>query len=232
MLLNIRQPFKRYDYPIYWFGKVKDSESIDYLEDMYNYSRDSKMREQAVNAIGCHESKDIVYPFLKNVFENERREKVVKSAVFWMGNIHTKRALTTLEEYFDKFRSYQLKDAVIFALHNHKSAEADKLLIQIAKSRDESSKVRKQAIFWLAQRATKVALGTLEDISKSSREKSIQEQTVFAISQFPNEESIPTLIKIAKNNPYKHVRKQAIFWLSQKNDPRVISFLEDILLDR
>jgi len=231
-LLNLRQPFDRYRSPIFWLGKAKDTESISFLDDIYRNSNESSTRDKIVTTIGIHESKDLVFPALKNVIDKEDREKVIKNAIFWVGNIHTRQAVDYLEKLRFRFKSNQLMESIIFAFYNNDSEYADKLLIDIAKSRRERSEVRKKAIFWLSQRASKIAFDTLEEIVTDSDERKLQEHTVFAISQFPDDESIPALIKIAKNNRSKGVRKKAIFWLSQKDDPRVIRFLEDILLDR
>lgn len=231
-ILNIRQPFARHHYPIFWLGKANDDESLAFLDNIYKYSKDRSIRNNIVNAIGIHESKDLVFPIIRNIIEKEKEEKVLKSAIFWVGNIHIKEAAHFLEKLFYSFKSDELKESIVFALYINDSKDGDGILIEIAKSRNERVKVRKNALFWLSQRATKKSLETLKEIAVDSDEMKLQEHAVFAISQFPDMESIPTLIKIAKSNPHKNVRKKAIFWLSQKDDPRVIRFLEDILLDR
>jgi len=231
-ILNLRQPFDRYDYPVFWLGRADDRESISFLEGIYDYAQYRDTKEKLTTAIGIHESKDIVFTALKKIIDTENSEKILKNAIFWVGNIRTMKAALYLNSLRDRIRSTEIMESIIFALHNSDTEYADKILIDIAKSKRERSEVRKKAIFWLSQRASKIAFDTLEEIVMDSDERKLQEHTVFAISQFPTDEAIPALIRIAKNNPSKSVRKKAIFWLSQKDDPRVIKFLENILLNR
>jgi hypothetical protein len=40
---------------------------------------------------------------------------------------------------------------------------------------------------------------------------------------------VPLLIDTARRNRNPVVRKQAMFWLGQSNDPRALSFFEEVL---
>ena len=57
----------------------------------------------------------------------------------------------------------------------------------------------------------------------------MKKQAVFALSQLPRDEGIPLLIKLARSHTNPIVRKQAMFWLGQSNDPRALSFFEEVL---
>jgi len=61
-------------------------------------------------------------------------------------------------------------------------------------------------------------------------ETEVKRKAVFALSQLPKDEGIPQLIQVARTNRNPEVRKQAIFWLGQSNDPRALSFIEEIVL--
>jgi hypothetical protein len=49
------------------------------------------------------------------------------------------------------------------------------------------------------------------------------------MSQLPKDEGVPKLIEIARTQRNREVRKQAFFWLGQSNDPRALSFFEQVL---
>jgi HEAT repeat protein len=95
---------------------------------------------------------------------------------------------------------------------------------------DADRELRKQALFWLGQRAGKRSLEVLGNVvEKSDDDTEVQKQAVFAISQRPKDEAIPLLIKIAKTHPKPAVRKQAMFWLGQTGDERALEFFKEIL---
>ena len=52
---------------------------------------------------------------------------------------------------------------------------------------------------------------------------------MFALSQMPKDEGVPRLIEVARSHRNAEVRKQAVFWLGQSNDPRALTFFEEVL---
>ena len=101
-------------------------------------------------------------------------------------------------------------------------------LIQMAKS-DPDSGVRGQALFWLAQKAGKKAVGTLNEAIQDDPNFEVKKKAVFALSQLPKDESVPQLVHVADTNSNFEIRKQAIFWLGQSNDPRALAYIEAVL---
>jgi len=101
-------------------------------------------------------------------------------------------------------------------------------LIQLAKS-DADSRVRAQALFWLAQKAGKKAIGTLNASIENDPNFEVKKKAVFALSQLPREESVPQLVHVADTNSNFAIRKEAMFWLGQTNDPRALDYIEQVL---
>ena len=94
---------------------------------------------------------------------------------------------------------------------------------------DTSSHVRGQALFWLAQKAGKKAMGTIAGAIDNDPDTEVKKKAVFALSQMPKDEGVPKLIEVAERNKNLEVRKQAMFWLGQSHDPRALAFFEKIL---
>jgi HEAT repeat protein len=94
---------------------------------------------------------------------------------------------------------------------------------------DQSSHVRGQALFWLAQKAGQKAMGAITGAIDNDPDTDVKKKAVFALSQMPKDEGVPKLIEVAKNNRNREVRKQAMFWLGQSNDPRALEFFEQLL---
>jgi HEAT repeat protein len=132
----------------------------------------------------------------------------------------------------------EVKKQIIFAasLNNSDAPSASRndddginFLIKVAES-DPDRELRKQALFWLGQRAGKRSLEVLGNVvEKSDDDTEVQKQAVFAISQRPKDEAVPLLIKIARTHPKPAVRKQAMFWLGQTGDDRALEFFKEIL---
>lgn len=93
----------------------------------------------------------------------------------------------------------------------------------------KSTDVRRQAIFWLGQRAGEKAAGELRRVVDEDPEDAVREHAVFAISQLPAERGIPLLIELVKTHKRPAIRKRAMFWLAQTGDQRAMDLIEEIL---
>ncbi len=94
---------------------------------------------------------------------------------------------------------------------------------------DGSTRVRGQALFWLAHKAGQRAAGAITDAIERDPDTEVKKKAVFALSQMPKDEGVPLLIQVARTNQNPAVRKQAMFWLGQSKDPRAVTFFEQIL---
>jgi len=117
---------------------------------------------------------------------------------------------------------------IAFALSVSHEAGALDEMIRMAHD-DTSSHVRGQALFWLAQKAGKKAVGTITGAIENDPDTDVKKKAVFALSQLPKDEGVPKLIDVAQNNRNPAVRKQAMFWLGQSNDSRALQFFEKVL---
>lgn len=113
------------------------------------------------------------------------------------------------------------------------SVEPWPLLLAAARDQDIRRDVRKSAVFWIGQAAADKATEGLESlVGDDDEDVEVRKSAVFALSQQNTGRSIETLMTIARENPEPEVRKSALFWLGQSDDPRVLSFFEEILLGR
>ena len=112
------------------------------------------------------------------------------------------------------------------AMHDHPRVVDE--LIAFAR-RHESSKVRREAIFWLGQKAGEKAAAELRRAVDEDPEDDVRERAVFAISQLPRERAVPLLVDLVKTHKRPVVRKRAMFWLAQTGDERALELIEDIL---
>lgn len=111
--------------------------------------------------------------------------------------------------------------------------DAWKGIMEVAKDRTVSSKVRRSALFWVGQEAAGVATeGLAEVASDEDEDQQVRDAAVFALSQRPREEGVPALMEIARTAREPRTRKTAFFWLAQSDDERVIAFFQEILTGR
>jgi len=139
--------------------------------------------------------------------------------VTWFSNVVPKDSVAFLEGLGEKALP-------VIAAHEDEAATA--ALIRLAKSSPES-KMRGQALFWMAQRAGDKIAQQITDAIENDPDTDVKKKAVFALSQMPKDEGVPKLIEVAKNNRNPAVRKQAVFWLGQSKDPRAFAFIEDVL---
>jgi HEAT repeat protein/PBS lyase HEAT-like repeat-containing protein len=138
----------------------------------------------------------------------------------------------TAESSVDYLRA-GLRDAdkeseIIAAISFHEHPTVVPLLIDLARH-DASTKIRRDALFWLGQKAGEKAAAELRRAVDEDPNEDVKEHAVFAISQLPKERSVPILIDLVKNHKSRAVRKRAMFWLAQTNDPKALDLIEEIL---
>lgn len=121
-----------------------------------------------------------------------------------------------------------VSDGALLALSMHSEPRAVDALLKAAKP-PAPSRLRRQALFWLAQTASNRAGAGIQAALENDPDVDVKKQAVFALSQLPKDESVPQLIRVARTNRLREVRKQAMFWLGQSEDPRALAFFEEVL---
>jgi len=147
----------------------------------------------------------------------------------WLGAADKAQALEFMRGLMGQSTDHNLGQDLVFAVYLVRGQAAVSELIALAR-RDASSEVRKQAIFWLGQKASAVAVAALGEVIDAPESLEIKKQAVFALSQLSGDKGTPLLLKIARDNPHPRLRKEAIFWLGESGDPRALQFFEEILL--
>ena len=208
------------------------------LEDFVRNSKIDKVRRSAIFWLGQIPGHN---QFLVDLVRNEQESASLrKEAAFAIGISKDPGAVAALEGLYAAITNREVKKQIIFAVSldrsedglspsNRSSDDGINFLVKVAES-DSDRELRKQALFWLGQRAGKRSLEVLGAVvEKSDDDTEVQKQAVFAISQRAKDEAVPLLIKIARTHPKPAVRKQAMFWLGQTGDERALEFFKEIL---
>ena len=125
--------------------------------------------------------------------------------------------------------SHKVLEGALVAISFHASAEATRVLEQIASS-SESEHTREQAAFWLGvQRGHDgfVALKSLEN--KSTDDARFREKLTFDFAQNSDPGAEDELLHMAKFDVEAKVRGQALFWIAQKAGKHATDALTDAI---
>jgi hypothetical protein len=134
----------------------------------------------------------------------------------------------SIEFLLSHLRGANDPDEVVTAIALHEHEKVVPALIPLARN-DPSRDVRRQAIFWLGQKAGYKAIGELRRSVDEDPDDKVKEHAVFAISQLPNDRAVPLLMDLVKTHKSRRVRERALFWLAQTEDPRALDLIESIL---
>jgi hypothetical protein len=212
-----------------WITGVKPEESIAFLAGLVNQQPDHpRTVEGALLAISFHAAPEATR-LLEQIASSSASEHTREQAAFWLGVQRGHDGFVALKLLENKSTDdAQFREKLTFDFAQNSDPGADDELIHMAKF-DADSKVRGQALFWIAHKAGKRATAALTDAIQNDPETDVKKKAVFALSQLPKDESIPQLIHVADTNSNLTVRKEAFFWLGQSQDPRALAYLEQVL---
>ena len=212
-----------------WITGVKPEESIAFLAGLVNQAPEhSRTAEGALVAISFHAATEATRS-LEQIASASKSEHTREQAAFWLGVQRGHDGFVALKSLESKSTDdARFREKLTFDFSQNSDLGAEDELLHMAKF-DSEAKVRGQALFWIAQKAGKRATGALTDAIQNDPETDVKKKAVFALSQLPKDESIPQLIRVADTNWNLTVRKEAFFWLGQSQDPRALTYLEQVL---
>jgi HEAT repeat protein len=198
------------------------------LKDMIRRSSLERVRTTAIFWLGQLTGE---HAFLAELARNEAEGlQIRKQAVQAIGASKDATAFTLLQNLYQSASDREMKKQIIYAVSINEVKKDDVLnfLIKIAGS-DPDREVKKQALFWLGQKAGQRSLDALSDTVTTDPDTEVQKHAVYSISRRPKDEAIPMLIKIAKTHPKAAVRKEAVQWLGRSGDERAIEYFKELL---
>jgi HEAT repeat protein len=168
---------------------------------------------------------------LHSMIEDSKEETRVRShAIFSLahGDEVPASEFAYLRSIYSRLDSDQLKEAVFQGMMED-GTTGGRWLVERARDSNESSKLRRSALFWAGQReATPTA--DLIGVYRDADDTGLREHAIFVLSQRQDEAATDALIRIAREDKDTHMRSKALFWLAQKRDPRVTKLIADMVL--
>lgn len=213
-----------------WLTGVRQEESVAFLAQLVTHAPEnnrSRLLDETLLSIGFHETPEATKALMQ-IASSDAPFHAREQAAFWLGVQRGHEGYVALKALEEKTQDSGLREKLPFDFSQNSDPAAEDELLHMAKF-DADTKVREQAIFWIAQKASKKAAAAITDAIQNDPETAVKKKAVFALSQLPKEEGVPQLIHVADTNTNPVVRKEAIFWLGQSNDPRALSYFEQIL---
>jgi len=85
-LYNLDRPHDYRGMPVFWLGRSKSDESLNFLSSLFRSTDSSQIGERLTNAIGTHND-PMAGPLLKEIVQHSTWEGARDAAVLWMGHI-------------------------------------------------------------------------------------------------------------------------------------------------
>jgi HEAT repeats len=212
--------------PVVWLGEANPSESLKWLSGMYQSAPDEDSKQNVIDAIGIHHTREIL-PILQPLL-SERSTRLRAQAAFWIGNLDDPQGLDILKRFLSTETSEEVLNQAMAGMNESGLPAATEALNEWAEKSD-NRELRKQAIFWLAQKAARNVQQKIKDIAFNDKDTQIQKQAVAALAEMEDGAGIPQLIEIARTHPNPEVKKAAIIFLGEAEDPRARQALLDII---
>lgn len=233
-------------------GATNDDTVIDALRDFALTSQENDIVEASLYALSKHTG-DRAISVLSDIAVSGKTISQRKVAISSISTRPGEPAVDALFKIYDADQNVEVRKAVISGFGNRKSERAGNKLLEIARSSD-NVELRKAAISALSRRGGDKAVEFLLNLYDSEKNEELKDQivnslasgTVFVTtegyvgytpaqgvgssSRLNDQRVIDKLILIAKDPqaPMER-RKRAIGWLSRSKDPKVLSFLQELL---
>jgi HEAT repeat protein len=170
-------------------------------------------------------------PFLDKLYESSQRDKCKRGLMAAVAMHETKSLVIPCLRKYVKEDNVELRCQAVFGLAQQDRQEAFDILKDVVRN-DASSKVRKDSVFWIGQKAkTNALIQIVETVALKDTAREVRKQAVFALSQAPDDRGVDALIRVAKSEKDWAIQKEAIFWLGQKASKKAMASVEEIVFD-
>lgn len=150
-----------------------------------------------------------------------------RKEVRWIVAVDPKESVATTRDWIGS--SGTRRDSMEFAaLALQADPSATTALISLA-APQESSGMRKDAIFWLGHARGVDGANFVEKVATLDPSSEMREHAVFSLSQSDVKDAYERIRKISRQDSSAEVRSKALFWMAQMQDPRAAADIDAAL---
>jgi HEAT repeat protein len=213
---------------VHQIGEKNTDAAVEELMKLYAQEQTSDVKRQILHAFSEMQSPRAQAKLLEVARSQSESGDTRRQAIHWLGE-RGEQSLDELVRIFDADRNQDVRRQILHALAEMESARAEEKLFEVARRADDMQ-LRKQAIHWIGEKASRKSMEFLRDtVNSTSEQTEVQVQALHAISEKPAEQAVPLLIQVAKTHPNQQVRRAAIHWLGESGDPRALEFFQEVL---
>jgi hypothetical protein len=210
--------------PMHWLSDVQPAQSVALLatfveQHMNNYN-------SAMSAIAMHADPS-ADRMLDHYIAADQLQSLRLRAVSALSSYRGRHGFDTMKNLIANDKDEKVRERAVSSLANSKEPDAIDLLISIART-DKDVRMRAQAVGELARKPGPKILNTLTG-ALADPDEQVQRRAVSALQQLPDGQGIPLLIQVVKTTKNESLRKQAMNSLRNSQDPRALTFFEDVL---
>jgi len=159
--------------PVYWLTGVDGDQSVRLLSDLANNhvanpAGTKRLTDSALFAVAIHRVSSATQ-MLNDLARNSRDKHLKEQAAFWLGTQRGHDGFLALKD-LTRDTDSEFRKKLTFDMSQNSDPGAVDELIRMAKT-DEAPDVRGQAIFWLAQKASKKQAAMIADIAVSDPDR-------------------------------------------------------------
>lgn len=219
------------DRPLVWLGKVKDMESVPFLDKLYKDCQRDKCKRGLMAAISMHETKSLVIPCLQRYATQEESVELRSQAVFWLAQQDHRDAFEILKKVVRNDASSKVRKETVFWIGQ--KAKTDDLIevIETVALKDAEREVRKQAVFALSQAPDERGVDALINIARSNKDRTTQKEAIFWLGQKATKKAMESLEEIVFDADQTELQERAVFAISQRPKDQSIPALSKICTD-
>ena len=151
-----------------------------------------------------------------------------EQAIFWLGEAGSEEDVSALMRLYRKLDNLHLKEQTIFAVSQNADEDGGRWLLDLARDRNETVELRKNALFWFGEKADTEA-ADLKAVYDDADHVEIKEQVIFVLSQLGGSDAVSELISIVRHERDKELRDRAMFWLGESEHPRAAEVLAELI---
>ena len=148
---------------IFWLGEARGQDGLETLERLLQDLPTGDTRRQINFAVSQNKAPGAA-ALLERISEDDRDAQQRSDALFWLAQQFPDRAESILLEVINNESDQEVLEQAVFAISQLPSERSSTLLMDLAKDQNTPRKVRRQALFWLANSDDDKTVAALADI--------------------------------------------------------------------
>ena len=148
---------------VFWLGEARGQQGFQALEKLLAELPAGETRKHINFALAQNDSSEAVN-LLMNIAQSDQDREQRSDALFWLAQAHPQQAKPVLLKFVKNGHNEDELEKAVFAISQLGDNSGDEILLEIARDKQASRDVRRQALFWLAQSENDATVNALAQL--------------------------------------------------------------------